>query len=140
MVKIIRRNPFSELERFFDDQDFCGMMPAVRRYMEPPMEVYQTDAAVVVEMHVANIDPSSINVSVENGMLKIEGATEDVKEDSGREYFRKEIKSGSFARVMTLPMDVKEDQIEASVEKGILKVTMPKTEVKQPKKVEVKIK
>jgi len=140
MVKIIRRNPFASIERMFDEQDFWGMMPAVRRYMEPPMDVYQTDKEIVIEMHVANIDPSKINVSVGNGMLKIEGATEEQKEDSGREYFRKEIKSGSFARMMTLPTDVKEDAIEATVGGGILKVVLPKAEVKQPKKVEVKIK
>ncbi len=136
MVKLIRRDPFRDL---FDD-DFFGFVPAVRRNMEPSMNVYQTEKDLVVEMYVPNIDPAKINVSVEEGVLKIEGSTEEEKEEKGKEYYRKEIRSGSFARAISLPVEVKEDAIEANVEKGMLKIVMPKAEIKPPKKVEIKVK
>lgn len=136
MVKLIRRDPFRDL---FDD-DFFGFVPAVRRHLEPSMNVYQTDKDLVVEMYVPNIDPAKINVSVEDGVLKIEGSTAEEKEDSGKEYYRKEIRSGSFARAISLPVEVKDDQIEAHVEQGMLKIVMPKAEIKPPKKVEIKVK
>ncbi len=136
MVKLIRRDPFRDL---FDD-DFFGFVPEVRRNMEPSMNVYQTEKDLVVEMYVPNIDPAKINVSVEEGVLKIEGSTEEEKEEKGKEYYRKEIRSGSFARAISLPVEVKEDAIEANVEKGMLKIVMPKAEIKPPKKVEIKVK
>lgn len=124
----------------FDDRDFWGFVPAVQRSMQPAMDVYQTEKELVVEMHIPKLDPSKVNVSVEDGMLKIVGAQEEEKEEAGKNYFRKEIRSGSFERMFTLPVAVKEDKAEASYEHGILKVVIPKEEIKQPKKVEVKVK
>lgn len=139
MVKIIQRDPFREIERMFDDS-FFGFVPALRRNMEPPMDLYQTEKSVIVEIHVPKINPSKINVFVEDGMLKVEGATEEEKEEESKEYYRKEIKTGSFSRMIALPVEIKEDQIDATVENGILKIVMPKAELRQPKKVDVKVK
>ncbi len=142
MVKLIRRDPFRDL---FDDMpsqanDFFGFVPAMRRQLEPSMNVYQTEKDLVVEMYVPNIDVDKLNVSVEEGILKIEGSTQEEKEEKGKEYYRKEIRSGSFARAISLPVEVKEDKIEANIEKGMLKIVFPKADVKPVKKVEVKVK
>ena len=139
-MKIIKRDPFDEIERFINDQDMFGFFPAVRRHMVPPVDMYHDEKNVIVEMHVPHVDPSGISISVEDGMLKIEGETSSTDEKEGREYYRKEIRSGSFSRMISLPVAVKEDEARASFEKGILRITIPKEEVKQPKKVDVEVK
>ncbi|MDP2647620.1 MAG: Hsp20 family protein, partial [Candidatus Yanofskybacteria bacterium] len=60
--------------------------------------------------------------------------------DNGRHYFRREIRRGSFVKMISLPVPVKEDEAKAVFENGVLKVSIPKTEVKQPKKVNVEVK
>jgi len=137
-MKIIKYDPFKEVERFFED-DF-GFFPAVRRHLGPSMDVYETDNDLVVELQVPKIDASKVNVEVEDGVLKIEGGDEQVKENEGKNYYRKEIKSGSFSRMLSLPVSVKEDEAKAVYEHGVLRVTLPKVEQKKAKRVDVEVK
>ncbi|MBX4211480.1 MAG: Hsp20/alpha crystallin family protein [Candidatus Yanofskybacteria bacterium] len=132
-------NPFKEIERFFDE-DVFGFVPAMKRRFEPPMDIYQTDSEFVVELQVPKTLAEKVNVEVEDGILKIAGEQEEVKEDEGRHYFRREIRKGSFQRMIALPVPVKEDEAKAVFENGVLKISIPKTEVKQPKKVNIEVK
>jgi HSP20 family protein len=136
-MAIIKTGPFREIERIFNDDDW--FFPAVRRTFGPPMDIYQTDKEVVVEVQLPKIDPKNVDVSVEEGVLKVEGKEEQVTEDKdGKNYIRREIRSGSFVRMVGLPAPVKESQIQAVYENGVLKITLPKAEPKS-KKIEVKI-
>jgi HSP20 family protein len=137
-MDITKIDPVKEMEKIMDD-DFLGFFPAVRRFVAPAMDVYETEKELVVELQTPNIDPSKINVCVEDGVLKIEGGVENVKEKEGRNYYKKEIRSGQFARSLILPVGVKEDEVKAKYENGMLKITMPKSEIKKPKKIEVEI-
>jgi HSP20 family protein len=139
-MKIIRRDPFKEIERFFDDPDFFGVVPAFRRNMLPPMDVYQTEKDLIIELQVPKINKDKVEISVEDGILKIEGKDEETVVQDEKEYYRKEIRSGSFLRMISLPVAVKEQEAEAKYEDGILKIAIPKVEASKPKKVEVKIK
>lgn len=137
-MAIIKSDPFREIERLFNDDDL--FFPAVRRTFGPPMDVYQTDADVIVELQMPKIDPKNVKISIEEGILRIEGQSEETQEDKGKNYFRREIRSGSFARAISLPVPVKEDSVEATYEHGILKISMPKVEPKKPKNIEVRVK
>jgi HSP20 family protein len=131
-------DPFREIERMFHDDDY--FFPAVRRTFGPPMDVYQTDSDVVVELQLPKIDPKNVKISIEEGTLRIEGREQQEQEEKGKDYYRREIRSGSFTRMISLPVPVKEDEVEATYENGILRIRMPKVEAKKkPKNVEVKI-
>lgn len=137
-MPIIKYDPFRDLERFFDD-DF-GFVPAIKRHAEPAMDMYQTDGELVVELQVPKVDPKDITVTVEDGVLKVEGGTAEEKETKGKQYFRREIRRGQFTRMLSLPVHVKEDAAKATFEHGVLKITMPKTEQAKPKAVEIEVK
>ncbi len=94
----------------------------------------------MVETLIAGVDPKNVEISVENDVLTISGKTQ-MKSDIKREdYYRKEIREGSSTRSVILPMQVKGDKAEASYDKGILKIRLPKAEAAKPKKIAIKVK
>lgn len=111
----------------------------------PPVDVYETENAYVVEAEVAGYKQEEISLSVDKHVLTISAtplkkadANEEKKED--RKYLIKEMDRPSFSRSFTLPEDVNEEEIEAETNDGILSVTMPKMEKVQKGKIEIKIK
>lgn len=130
-----------------DLQAMMNRMPAVRGNQSlaqsafiPPVDVYETKDAVVVEAPLAGISPDDVEVSVEKTLLTIEGESTKEREVEEKNYYRKETRSGSFYRQVPLPVAVKEDGVEAIYEDGILKITCPKETPKETKKVSVKVK
>lgn len=96
----------------------------------PPIDMYETKEAVVVETPLAGVDPNKVEVSLENGMLTIKGSSERKTEVEEKDYYRHEIRSGSVFRRIAVPKHIKEDKIEAAFDNGVLKITMPKTDEK----------
>ncbi|PSO44849.1 MAG: Hsp20/alpha crystallin family protein, partial [Parcubacteria group bacterium QH_9_35_7] len=80
------------------------------------------------EAPLAGIDPSNVNVSIENGVLSIKGESKKEHEVDDEDYYRKEIRSGSFFRQLSLPTKVNEDGISAEFKDGVLTITCPKKE------------
>lgn len=104
----------------------------------PPIDMYETKDAVVVETPLAGVDPNKVEISIENGMLTIKGSTERKTEVDEKNYYRKEVRSGTVFRQVTLPTHVVEGKAEASFDNGILKISMPKAEKNKSVKVEIK--
>lgn len=139
-MALIPWRPFSDLERFFDDEDW--LMPVFPRFEfgKPAIDVKETDKEVIAEVEVPGFNPEKIGVSVENGILKVNGVMDEKKEEKEKGYWRREIHRGSFERMIRLPVAVKEDAVEATYEKGILKIVMPKAETKPSSKVKIQVK
>jgi HSP20 family protein len=136
-MAIIRWEPFHEMNRFFDD-DFFPVPNMFRAGWDLAVDVYEEGGSVVAEMNLPGIDPDNIEVTVEDDFLKISGSREEKKEEKNKEYFSREIKRGSFERVVRLPATVKGDVAEAEYCDGVLRVVVPKKEEAKPKKISVK--
>lgn len=125
-------------DHFLDD------LPMVRKTAQfiPPMDIYQKGNKLVVEAPIIGIDPKNVEISVKDNVLIIQGNAEKKSEIEEGNYFRKEIKSGSFYRSVRLPAHVRGDKAEASYQKGILKIEIPKIEEgeSKEKKLTIKIK
>jgi len=139
-MSLIPWRPFSNLDKFFEDDNW--LLPVFPRLdmSKPAMNIYETDKEVVAEISIPDFDPEKVEVSVENGILRVSGKMDEKKEEKEKGYWRKEIRKGSFERILRLPVAVKEDSVEATYEKGVLKITMPKSEVKAKSKVKIKVK
>lgn len=131
---LIRWSPMWDIDKFFGE-DIWGMGE-----FAPMMNIYQDKDNVIVETALAGIDPGKVDISVENDVLTVSGHTEEKKEVRREDYYRKEIREGSFSRSVILPMPVKADKAEASYDKGIMKIVIPKAEAAKPKKIAVKLK
>jgi len=126
--------PFRDLDKVFEE----GMWSDVD--FTPAIDVYQDSDNVIVETPLPGVDPEKVEITIENDVLTISGKSEDEKEVKRENYYRKEVRKGSFSRSVILPMSVKADMAEAHSEKGILKITIPKAEEAKPKKIAVKVK
>jgi HSP20 family protein len=105
----------------------------------PALDVYETKDAVVVETPLAGVDPKDVSVSVEKGILTISGESRKEHEVEEKNYYRKEVRSGTFYRQVPLPVAVDEDGVIASFDDGILKINCPKRGEVKSKKIDIKI-
>jgi len=134
MRNIVSWSPMRNMDKFFEEDFWHGAD------FTPAVDIYQDKDNVIVETPLAGIDPEKVDISIENDVLTISGRTEEKKEVKREDYYRKEVREGSFSRSVILPMPVKAESAEASSEKGMLKITIPKAEEAKPKKIAVKIK
>ncbi len=121
------QQPFEAMEKFFADMH-GGSLPVAQggNGLIPPVDMYETDEAVVVEMSMPGIDASKLDISIENGILSVKGTNERKTEVDEKNYYRKEVRYGSVYRQIALPSKVLANKTEAVYEKGILKLSIPK--------------
>jgi len=106
----------------------------------PALDVFETEDRFVVAVELPGIDPADVDVSVEDSTLTLRGerrVSDEVTEDS---YRRVERRYGSFSRSLSLPQTADAERIEATFDRGVLRVEVPKVEAAKPKKITVKAK
>ena len=143
------------INRLFDDLDgglwptpllrsAFDIEPGFRTGVEwpatPAVDLTETDKAYEVVAELPGMAEKDIEVALANGNLVIKGEKHDEKEEKDKDYYLRERRFGSFERRFALPDGVDADKIEASFQKGVLTVTLPKTaEARKPeKKIAVK--
>lgn len=138
-MAIIKWTPFPFVDTL-DEMEKMMDWPSVTNSFTPALDVYEDKDDVVVEAPLAGIDPAKVSISIENGVLTIKGENEKKSEVEDKNYYRKEIRCGSFYRSVSLPTKVEGDKAEAIYEKGILTIRMPKAPEVKPKTIEIKTK
>jgi HSP20 family protein len=92
----------------------------------PRMDVYEKDNQLIVEAELPGINKEDVQVELEGGNLVIHGESRQEREIRDEEYYRTERSYGSFHRRLPLPFDVNPDQIQATMNNGVLEVRIPK--------------
>ncbi len=128
--------PLKDLEQFFEE----GMSSFPRLGGDLAANIYEEGDNVIAKVNIPGIDPEKVDVSVENDVLRITGSREEEKEVKDKKFYSKEIKQGSFERVLRLPVQVQHDKTDAEYKDGVLTVTMPKKEKTSSGKINIKIK
>ncbi len=124
--------PWSPFLDTFENLENSNFLPAI--------DVYENKDNVVVEATLAGIKPANINISVKDDVFTIEGQREETSEIEEKNYYRKEVRTGSFHRSVILPASVQADASEAIFENGLLRVTLPKEERQGTKNIKIEIK
>ena len=104
----------------------------------PAMNVKETDDHFELEIAAPGFNKKDFDVSIDNGILKIQAENEEEMEKKENDYTRKEFNYSSFYRSFTLPENVNEDEmIDATYKRGILKLVLNKLHVDEstPKRV-----
>ena len=103
----------------------------------PAVDVYQTKDTVIVETALAGVDPKDVEITIENDVLTIRGEMKRESEVDDKNYYRKEVRAGSFYRSVALPTKVVSDKAAAESHEGMLKITIPKAPEAKPKTVKI---
>jgi HSP20 family protein len=148
-MELVPWRPFGgELDSLRKEMDslwnrFFGERPFTKPFTEewsPSVDISETEDKLLIKAELPGLEAKDINVSISGDMLTIKGEKEKEKEEKDEHYHCVERYSGSFQRVFQLPTGVQGDKVEATFEKGVLKITFPKVEDAKKKQIEVKVK
>ncbi len=122
----------SEMDRVFDA--FLGRgfgLPSLQRpggdqAVMPSIDVCETENEVVVEAELPGMDEKDVTVTLSGGILTLKGEKKSEREEKKDDYHLTERSYGSFQRSFRVPEAVDQEQVTASFDKGVLKVTMQK--------------
>ena len=106
----------------------------------PLVDIFEDDQAIVIKAELPEMEEKDIQIDLDNNLLTIKGERKLEKEEKKESYHRVERFYGTFQRTFELPATVDREEISASYDKGVLKVTLPKKEESKPKKVQIEVK
>lgn len=136
-----------EINQLFDDffsRGFglsrFGDFPEGFGDFSPQVDITETDKALTVTAELPGLDEKDVEVTLTRDALTISGEKKAEKEEKDQNYYRIERSYGSFRRTIPLLYEIEADKVEAQFKKGVLTITLPKTEVaqKQVKRITVK--
>lgn len=105
----------------------------------PVVDIQETETEYLVNAELPEVRKEDVKVTVENGVLTVQGERKQEKEEKGKRFHRIERSYGTFLRTFTVPLDAEESKVAADFKDGILRVHLPKTEKPRPKAIEVKV-
>lgn len=126
-------NPWVDL---FDNGD----MP-VRSINVPAVNIAEQDNQYMVSMAAPGMKKEDFKIEVDGNQLTVSSENENSNEENNEKFTRKEYSYSSFSRSFTLPEEIKQENIEAKYEDGVLKISLPRKEAgKKPgvKKIAIK--
>ena len=129
---------FRDLRSVEDEFDKIAGRAFSRDTWVPALDVRESQDRFDVTVDLPGLEPDDVNVTFEDGMLSISGKREFSAQDRGETWHRIERSFGTFARSMRLPQTADTERIEATFEKGVLTVSVPKTEQAKPRTIEVR--
>jgi HSP20 family molecular chaperone IbpA len=103
----------------------------------PNADIFETEEALTVVLEMPGVDRDNINVSVENGLLTIEGRINFSKYE-GLEPVYSEYNIGPFRRTFRISSRIDQDKIRAEMRDGVITVVLPKAEEAKTRRIEVK--
>lgn len=105
----------------------------------PAINVWDEGEELVAEAELPGLKGEDLDVSVVGSELTVKGERKSTAED-GTSYHRRERGTGSFTRVLRLPVEVDANRVQAALRDGVLTIRMPKAEAAKPRKINVQAK
>jgi len=135
-------SPFEEMEREFDSMlQRRGLFPfrfrSVFEGKTPSVDMIDQKDNILIKAELPGVDKKDLDVSVTDRTVTIKGKTSSEKKEEKGNYYRREISSGSYERVLTIPANVDSSKAKAKFRDGVLELTIPKTGKTGGKKVNV---
>ena len=150
-MAIVRWDPFRELEEMSDRLNRMITRPGTAQTAAqgkevmtvadwaPTVDISETEAEYAIKAELPEVKKEDVKVTVEDGVLTLQGERKQEKEEKGKKYHRIERSYGRFVRSFTLPDTVDESKVKAEYTDGVLHLHLPKSEKAKPKQIDVKI-
>lgn len=101
------------------------------------VDVYETGEKLVVKARTAGVNKSDLDVSISDGILTISGTLSSGDDAEATQWHMQECYWGEFSRTLALPVQVKEDEVEAVLKDGVLTISFTKIKTEQARKIEI---
>jgi HSP20 family protein len=148
-MNLIKWDPFTELEDVSNRLNrIFGRVPARSEPdnemlavadWAPSVDISETDNAYVIKGEIPGVKKEDVKVTVEDGMLTIQGERKQEKEEKGKKFHRVECCYGSFVRSFRMPDDADESKVKAEFKDGMLNVTLPKSAKAKSRAINVSV-
>jgi len=148
----VRRDPMTPFDHFRREMDqlfdgFLNQWPApstslLDRHLGefmPTIDVAETEREIRVTAELPGMEQKDVEVALTRGVLTIKGEKREKKEESKGDFYRSECRYGAFERAVPLPAEIDADNAKATFEKGVLKITLPKTAEAQSQRKRIPI-
>ncbi|MEJ2656370.1 MAG: Hsp20/alpha crystallin family protein [Desulfobacterales bacterium] len=106
---------------------------------QPLVDLSETDTHLIIKAELPGIEAKDVDVSITGDRLTIKGEKQQEKEEKEENRYRSERYYGGYERTIDLPVSIEEDKTEATFDKGILTITLPKVEKIKKKQVKIKV-
>jgi len=115
-----------DVENFLDNFfDFFGPQ-SIR------IDMRETESEYIVEADMPGFDKNSIEIRCDDSTLTISGQQDEITEEKTDNYIHRERRRGSFSRTIPMPENADPENIKASYNNGVLKITIPKRKPSKP--------
>ena len=147
-MAIVKYNPFRELRTMQDQMNRMLDLAWSREFGEelkegvwqPPVDIYEDEQSVVIKAEIPDVDQKDIDIKIENNTLTLRGERKHSSEVKKENYYRVERYFGQFQRSFSLPQSIDQEKVQASCDKGILTITLPKKAETKPKQISIEVK
>ena len=138
MTLLMRPEPFTqEFDRLFSSLfNNTRNGGTVQRWV-PAMDLVEADEYFVLKADLPGMAEEDVAIEVQDNVLTISGSRQADHERKEQGWFRLERSYGSFSRSLTLPDGVDADRVEASFDRGVLEVRIPKPEERKPRRISI---
>jgi HSP20 family protein len=147
-MTLVRWDPFRELEDMSERLNRVFSRPTLRNTGKenltvadwmPTVDISENESEYLIKAELPEVRKEDVKVTVENGVLTLQGERRQEKEEKGKRFHRVERSYGSFVRSFTLPESVDEGGVKAEYKDGVLALHLPKSEKVKPKAIDVKV-
>ena len=104
----------------------------------PEADFYETENEFVLEMDLPAFSHEDVDLTVEKGVLTIQGERTLEREDAAGTYHLRERSWGKFSRSFSIPHTIEAEKVDASFNKGVLTVRLPKAAEALARKIKIK--
>ncbi len=109
------------------------------RRWHPAMDLVETEDHFVLKADLPGVAEDDVKVELEDNVLTIAGERRHEEEAKSGGYYRLERATGVFSRSLTLPEGIDPEAVQASFDKGVLEVRIPKPEERKPRRVAISV-
>jgi HSP20 family protein len=126
----------NQLDRLFRQPSWPAEIRSLQRGTFPPLNIGATPERVEVYVFAAGLDPKSLDLSIQQGLLSISGSRK-METSENADYYRRERFNGDFRRVIGLPDDLDPERVDAKYRDGVLQITIQRRESARPRQITV---
>jgi HSP20 family protein len=148
-MNLVKWDPFKELEDISTRLNRIFGRSVVRSDADnqmltmvdwtPSVDISETNDAYLIKGEIPGVKKEDVNVTIQDGMLTIQGERRQEKDEKGKKFHRVECSYGSFMRSFRVPDDADENKVKAEFKDGMISVTLPKSSKTKTKSINIAV-